>query len=138
LLSNAPEPDQGAVTVPPKEYWALFDANRNEPWADSAAWYASSLGPYSDECGAACSLDWVMRRQAQYWTRLPDGAHIRAALESANEDVGARGRYACESDFDAVSVEDVVAMKKSLSGVTHPARQALLKSLDEILRKCRK
>jgi hypothetical protein len=138
LLRNAPEPNQSAVTVPPEEYWRLFDANRNEPGADDVAWYASSWGPYSDECGAACFLDWVMRRQAQYWTRLPNGTHIRAALETANGDVWARGRYACESDFDSVSIEDVVAIKKSLSAVTHPAKQVLLKSLDEIARKCRK
>jgi hypothetical protein len=136
LLRNAPEPDQSAVTVPSDEYWKLFEANRNEPWADDVAWSASSWGPYSDECGSGCQFYWIGQREAQYWKKLPRGRHIGEALASANTAAADLAKTACDSPFDSIGHMDILAMRDSLSRVTHPAKQELIKALDEIARKC--
>lgn len=139
LLRNAPEPNQSAVTVPPEEYWKLFEANRKEPWADDVAWHASQWGPYTDECYAACQLGWVSQREEQYWTKFPRGHHISEALESASATVSDYlAKYACADEYNSIDHADIVALRDSLSNVTDPGKQQLVKSLDEIARKCPK
>ncbi len=136
LLSNAAEPNQNAVTVPPEEYWKLFQANRNELWADDAAWAASSWGPYSDECDSGCQFSWIGRRDAEYWKELPKGRHIGEALARANAGVADLAKTACDSPRNSLDHKDIIAMRDSLSRVTHVAKLKLVKALDEIARRC--
>jgi hypothetical protein len=144
LLQNGPEPDQSYVGVPKEVYWKLFEANRREPWSEELVWYISNLPAFTDECYTECVLGRISGRQAVYWTRFPRGAHIRDALRDGAEEAKYAAAMACDNSdptlFAQTSVDaaSVKTLRDTLAQVTDPLKQDVLKSLDEIARKCRK
>jgi hypothetical protein len=125
-------------------YWALWDRNRVESWAEELAWVASQHRAPSDECESDCALGHIIQGPQQYWTRYPDGSHIVTALQQASE----RSRYAAEmacfyrdpTDPQAVaspvSSELVDQIRVSLAKVEAAGKLAILKNLDEAEQRC--
>ena len=130
--------DSEVPLVPVSSYLQLLDANEAAPWAEELAWYAASASGYSDECYPECRLGEIQQRPFQYWIRFPRGPHIAEALKWANEEVRYPAEAACtgSDEYTMIGPETTKQIRDGLSKVTHPLKQELLKSLDEIDRKC--
>jgi len=131
--------------VPPKRYWDLFDANPDEPWAEEAAWRAEQAHIPVDECYSDCILDLIVRQPLQYWKRLPAGAHIRETLARGAELAKAASDGACY-DLDPahpgrvstspVPPATVAEIRGSLTTISNPEKQDILRFLADAERKC--
>lgn len=122
--------------VPPNYFWQLFDSNKTSTWSEELAWFVANLPVQHDECEDVCILGaYVENRFLQYWTRFPSGPHISEALAHAGEKIRGVVGGECESKDE---LKLVAAIRASLSKVTHPSKQEILKSLAEIEHKCAK
>jgi hypothetical protein len=130
--------------VEPGHYWELFEANRNEPWAEELAWYAASLPTHTDECYSNCVLQQLVDRPLQYWTRYPVGPHIAEALSRGADRAHVAAEGACErtspeiKEQTTVPRERLTEIRTSLTKVTHSGKEPILKSLVDIEQKCRR
>jgi hypothetical protein len=130
----------GEWYIEPSRYWELFEANRSEPGAEELAWYAASLPTHTDECYSNCVLQQLVDRPLQYWKRYPNGPHIAEAISQAADRAHVAAEGACErtSPETAVPRERLTEIRASLTKVTHTGKEPILKSLDDIERKCRR
>lgn len=129
-----------------KPYWELYERFKTAPWADDLAWNAAQLTPPTDECYSDCVLTvGIVDGPMQYWTRLPKGNAIAAALQMA---IGAAKQAAQLACFDRkdhpgsqsespVPPDMVEKIRSSLSAVTMPAKDQLLAVLSDAEAKCR-
>jgi hypothetical protein len=121
--------------VPTEYFWKIYDSNPAAPWAEELAWFVANLPVQHDECETTCILSgYIENRVLEYWTRFPSGAHIAEALASATESL--RGLYAGPCGQEDVQL--VAEIRNSLSKVTHPAKDQILRSLAEIEKACPK
>jgi hypothetical protein len=128
------DPFGGNWFVPPQRYWDLFDANREQPWAEEAAWEAARISLPRDECFSNCMLDLMVREKMPYWTRLPAGTHIRNVLAGAAEYAKYAAEMVCESGSRMVSRERVETIRVSLRRVGDcPEKREILRSLSRAL-----
>ena len=145
LISHAEKDPFGVGWyIAPKRYWDLFDANKDAPWAEEAAWAAEQIDLPRDECFSDCMLDLLVNRPLQYWKRIPAGLHARDALALARTIAQSVAEMACSDGKPAadsqspVSREVVADVRASLANVAYPEKGDILKSLDEAERKCAK
>ncbi len=99
-------------------------------------------GPHGDECDSNCVLQQLVDRPLQYWTRYPAGPHIADALSRGADRARVAADGACDhtsreiAEQTAVPRERLVEIRGSLSKVANAGKQPILKSLDQIERKC--
>jgi hypothetical protein len=126
---------QGEWSVPPRHYWHVYQSNKTAPWAEELAWYVANLPVPHDECETTCILaGYIGDRILEYWTRFPSGPHIGEALVEASRMLREVDPAICDKD-DLKLLADI---RDSLSKVTHPSKQEILKSLADIERTCAK
>ena len=125
----------GEWSVPAFHFWHVYESNSTAPWAEELAWFVANLPVQHDECETTCILGGYIRdRVLQYWTRFPSGPHISAALSEAGMNLRQVNTAICDGD-DLKLLADI---RESLSRVTHPSKQEILKSLADIEHACAK
>ncbi len=125
----------GEWYVPTTHFWKIFESNKSAPWAEELVWYIAKLPVQHDECEDVCVLaGYVEQRVLQYWMHFPTGPHIADALAEASQQTQGVASGDCESKDDEIKL--VAEIRDSLSKVTNPTKQAILKSLAEIEQKC--
>jgi hypothetical protein len=138
------EPD-GEYSLPAGEFWKLYDANRDLPWAEEIAWAAASIRPGADECTSPCIYGLIEQMDVPYWTRLPAGAHVDAVLDQAADFAKGAAEMACfdvdrghpaEVSSSPVEEDDLRRIRESLTNVSPAAKQPLLGYLDLALKNC--
>lgn len=114
------------------KFWAVYDANRNAPWAGELASYAAQRNPPSgDECDADCYLWMLTQGSQQYWMRLPNGPTIAKALTIATQFADDAIQGIGEGPPTRPALDTV---RKSLTRVVAPEKQALLDRLVRLQR----
>lgn len=110
------------------KFWAVYDANRDAPWADELATYVAQRNPpVGDECDADCYLGMLARGPQQYWMRLPNGPAIGKVLTLATQ-------FADDAIKDGIGEGAptrgaIDSVRSSLAQVVAPEKQALLERL---------
>jgi DNA-binding winged helix-turn-helix (wHTH) protein len=130
--------------IPARHYWAAIDTDKTVDWADEVGWYAVGQPGDGDECMTGCTLDVIVAGPPRYWTRFPVGQHIADALgsgvKSAKYAAGLAGDDCKPSAFRERVSEEIRTLtneiRTSLAGLTRPEKLEILKSLDDIDRKC--
>jgi hypothetical protein len=123
----------GEWSVPPRHFWHVYESNKTAPWAEELAWFVANLPVPHDECETTCILAGYIRdRILDYWTRFPSGPHIGAALAQASSELREVDPAICDKD----DLKLLAGIRDSLSQVTHPSKQEILKTLADIERAC--
>jgi hypothetical protein len=119
-------------------YRALLERYKSEPWAEEIAWALTPAGP-GDECYAVCALRRMAEGPMWYLSRYPAGAHARDAIKDAAKLASYAAGLACDpAAGDEPMPEGLVGnLRESLSKIALPERPAILRSLDEVERKCK-
>jgi hypothetical protein len=129
-----------------KPYWQLFARYKTALWADDLAWHAAQLREPTDECYSDCVLKvGIIEGPMQYWSRLPHGHSIDAALSAGIKAATYATELACYDQSDRPKTKSDSPMppellrriRSSLSPVTADAKRRLLAILAEGEAKCR-
>jgi hypothetical protein len=122
-------------SVPPSHFWHVYESNKTAAWAEELTWFVVNLPVQHDECETTCILAGYIRdRVLQYWIRFPAGPHISAALSVASMNLKQVDTAICDGD----DLKLLAEIRESLSGVAHPSKQGVLKSLADIEHTCAK
>ncbi len=131
------EPD-GHWYLRKEPYRALLERYKSEPWAEEIAWALTPARP-GDECYAVCALQRMADGPLWYLSRYPSGAHAHDAMKDAAELAGYAAGVACSPAADDGPIPDglVRKLRDGLSKTALPEKPTILRSLDEIERKCK-
>jgi hypothetical protein len=132
------EPD-GHWYLRKEPYRALLERYKSEAWAEQIAWALTPAGP-GDECYAVCALRRMADGPVWYLARYPAGEHARDAIKDAAKLAGYAAQLACDPAAGDEPMPEGLAgnLRESLSKIALPERPAILRSLDEVERKCKK
>jgi len=139
------DPFGGGLYVLAPPFWKLYETFKSAPWTDDLAWTASQLRRPTDECYSDCVLTFaIVDGPMQYWSRLPAGQHIVAALDAAAGAAKYASDMACYDGRKSPARSDspvpaglVDSIRVSLARVTASEKLRLLQYLKEAEAKCR-
>lgn len=131
------EPD-GHWYLRKEPYRVLLERYQSEAWAEDIAWALTPAGP-GDECYSVCALEQMAEGPLWYLSRCPAGAHAHEAMKDAAEQASYAAAMACSKEADDGHMPDGLLQKirQGLSSIAMPEKQGILRSLDQIDRKCK-